>query len=169
LSYEITFRERKTITGKRYLLTANPEILKINTFINLDFSFREKVTLIEKNPLITEYPMRVTAPIYYMGMDEIVAEKIRAILTREKGRDLYDLWFLLLNGGVINKDLVKEKLEYYGDKNLSIDKLPQKINDFSVKMYCDDLRPFVTYKKRELLERDFEDIKEFLNSGRLNL
>jgi len=169
LSYEITFKERKTITGKRYLLTASPEILKGDTFINLDFSFREKVTQIEKNPLITEYPMTVTAPIYYMGKDEIIAEKIRAILTRKKGRDLYDLWFLLLNRGEINKDLVEEKLEYYGDKNISISDLVQKINDFSVKMYCDDLRPFVTYQKRELLERDFADMKEFLTSGRLNL
>ena len=39
LSNEITFKERKTITGRRYLLTATPEILKSSAFINLDFSF----------------------------------------------------------------------------------------------------------------------------------
>ncbi|MDA1079233.1 MAG: nucleotidyl transferase AbiEii/AbiGii toxin family protein, partial [bacterium] len=69
LSSEISFKERKTITGKRYLLTAAPEILKENTFISLDFSFREQVTLIEKNPLVTDYPITVTSPIYYMGRD----------------------------------------------------------------------------------------------------
>lgn len=169
LSYEISFKERKTITGRRYLLTARPEILQNSTFINLDFSFREKVTQIEKSPLITEYPMTVTAPIYYMGKDEIIAEKIRAILTREKGRDLYDLWFLLLDKGTINKDLVREKLAYYGDKNLSLDDLHDRIKNFSYKHYSDDLRPFVSYKAREVLERDFTDLKEYLLSGGISL
>lgn len=161
-SYEIAFKERKTITGKRYLLTANPELINNSTFINLDFSFREKVAQVEKGPLVTDYPFTVTSPIYFMGHDEMIAEKIRAILTREKGRDIYDLRFLLLNKGSIDKDLLQSKFDYYGDKNLKLTDLLPRIQSFSSKVYCDDLRSFVSYKSRLTLERDFEDIKEYL-------
>jgi predicted nucleotidyltransferase component of viral defense system len=163
LSYEITFKERKTLTGKRYLLTANSDTIKNSTFINLDFSFRETVTYIEKSPLVTEYPISVSSPVYYMGKDEIISEKIRAILTREKGRDIYDLWFLLANRGSINPDLLSAKFKYYQDKNLTLKDLLPRIESFPSKLYCDDLRPFVSYRTRETLERNFTDIKEYLS------
>lgn len=162
LSYEISFKERKTLTGKRYLLTASSGIIKNNTFINLDFSFREAVTHIEKSPLVTEYPVAVSSPIYYMGKAEIIAEKIMAILTRQKGRDIYDLWFLLANQGSINVELLVSKFKYYQDKNLSLKDLLPRIESFPSKLYCEDLRPFVAYRTRETLERNFVDIKEYL-------
>jgi len=37
----IKFKERKTLTGKRFLLTAIPTVLPYKTFINLDFSFEK--------------------------------------------------------------------------------------------------------------------------------
>lgn len=163
LSYEISFKERKTITGRRYLLTASPAIVKNSTFINLDFSFRETVTHIEKYPLKTEYPMTVSSPVYYMGQKEIIAEKVRAILTRQKGRDIYDLWFLLTNKGLISQELLKAKFDYYPDQHLSLKDLLPRIHAFSLKLYCEDLKPFVSYRAREVLERDFTDIKEYLS------
>lgn len=162
LSYEITFKERKTITGKRYLLTANPEVIKSPTFINLDFSFRESVKMVEKSPLITPYPTVIASTIYYMGKDEIIAEKIRAILTRQKGRDIYDLHYLLNQGGVINKELLESKFAYYHDKNISLSGLEARINAFSIKIYSDDLKPFLTYRARTVLERDYEILKSSL-------
>ena len=164
LSYEISFKERKTLTGKRYLLTANSGIMKNSTYINLDFSFREAVTHIEKSPLVTEYPISVSSPIYFMGKAEIIAEKIRAILTRQKGRDIYDLWFLLANQGSIDYDLLGDKFKYYQDKNLSLKDLLPRIESFPSKLYCEDLRPFVSYRTRETLERNFTDIKEYLQN-----
>lgn len=163
LSYEISFKERKTITGKRYLLTASSDVIKNDTFINLDFSFRESVTYIEKSPLVTEYPISVSSPIYYMGKAEIIAEKIRAILTRKKGRDIYDLWFLLVNQGSINHDLLNDKFKFYQDKNPSLKDLLPRIESFPSKLYCDDLKPFVSYRTRLTLERNFADIKEYLS------
>ncbi len=46
-----------------------------------------------------------------MDMEEIFAEKVLALSQRNKGRDLYDVWFLLQAGIVFNKDLFKKKLE----------------------------------------------------------
>ncbi len=51
---------------------------------------------------------------YVMHLEEILAEKVRAIMTRAKARDVYDLWFLLEKGVEFDTSLVKKKLEFYG-------------------------------------------------------
>ncbi len=52
-----------------------------------------------------------TVPV--MSKEEIVAEKTRALLTRAKARDLYDLAFLLKKGASWDETLVNKKLTYY--------------------------------------------------------
>jgi len=54
--------------------------------------------------------------IYVMQEKEILAEKIRAILTRDKARDVYDLWFLLRRGVEFDLNLIEEKLKYYNEE-----------------------------------------------------
>lgn len=48
-----------------------------------------------------------------MDKDEILGEKVRAILTRDKVRDLYDMYRLIENGATFQKGLIDKKLEYY--------------------------------------------------------
>jgi len=49
-----------------------------------------------------------------MDLDEVGAEKVRAILTRHKARDIYDLNYLAVNKGVkFEEELVNDKLKYY--------------------------------------------------------
>ena len=48
-----------------------------------------------------------------MQENEIAAEKIRAIMTRNKARDLYDLWSIIVKGTEADKTNVSKKLEYY--------------------------------------------------------
>lgn len=45
---------------------------------------------------------------------EILAEKIRALVTRNQPRDLYDIYHLLEKSVRIDPGLVQEKLDYYG-------------------------------------------------------
>ncbi|MFO7793343.1 MAG: nucleotidyl transferase AbiEii/AbiGii toxin family protein, partial [Candidatus Nanohaloarchaea archaeon] len=45
--------------------------------------------------------------------EEILSEKIRAIRTRYKPRDLYDIYHLIQKGVTIDEELVNSKLEYY--------------------------------------------------------
>lgn len=45
---------------------------------------------------------------------EILAEKIRALMTRRQPRDLYDSYHLLSKGVGVDAALVREKLGYYG-------------------------------------------------------
>ncbi len=51
-----------------------------------------------------------------MSLDEMLAEKVRAILTREKPRDVYDAWFLIRRDAVFRKEMADAKLSYYGQK-----------------------------------------------------
>ncbi len=80
--------------------------------LKIEISRREKVLL---NPKLVEIvPVyRNVAPYITLVMDEkeILAEKIRTILTRNKARDIYDLWFLFRKGIKMDEDIVNKKLE----------------------------------------------------------
>lgn len=92
------------------LFTGDPR-----TYCKIVFDFRE-------NDVYTDPLKKVIRPIYAdlnnyliiaLSEEEILAEKIRAILTRYKARDIYDLHELLLNGVDINFELVQKKLRTY--------------------------------------------------------
>ena len=161
----VKFQEKKSITGRRFLLTAPPTILSYKTFVNLDFSFREKVLEPQKSIIETDYPVLFTSFVYHLSKDEIFAEKIRAILTRAKGRDLYDLWFLLNQGAAIDNNLVKEKLKYYNLTGVKKDKILSQIESFSKDKFILDLRPFVPINEREKLGDMFDYIKNYLKEN----
>lgn len=159
----LEFKERKTITGKRFLLTALPKILPYKTFINLDFSFREKIFEPQKSTLkIEDYPLIFTSYIYHLSKEEMFAEKIRAIITRKKGRDLYDLWYLLTLGTNLKAELVKEKLKYYGIKKMDKNEILKRIDSFSEKEFIIDLRPFVPLVERRKLGEFYQYLKDYL-------
>jgi len=71
-------------------------------FIPLNISKKEQVLLEPKResimPLYREIP---TFEVFAMPEEEILAEKVRAILTRQKPRDIYDLWFLLTRKNIV--------------------------------------------------------------------
>ncbi len=159
---EIRFEEKEAMAGKRFLLTASPSIFSYKIFINLDFSFREKVLDPQKSILDTVYPVLFSSFIYHFSKEEIFAEKIRTVLTRNKGRDIYDLWFLISQGVQIKEDLIKEKLKYYNLENIKKEEIIKKIDEFSEKMFIQDLRPFVPTNERENLSTFFRYLKDYL-------
>lgn len=159
---EFSFKERKTITGKRFLLTANHDVLPYATFINLDFSFREKVIQPSKSTIDTPYPVIFTSFIYHLSSEEICAEKIRALLTRKKGRDLFDLWFLTSQGVAINNVIVKEKLKYYQKTNYTNTELLNSIKKISEKEFETDMRPFIPIDDRNKLKERYKYIQSYL-------
>lgn len=50
-----------------------------------------------------------------MSREEILAEKVRACLTRARPRDLYDIWFLRSKGIALDRQMIEEKLGFYGE------------------------------------------------------
>lgn len=49
--------------------------------------------------------------VQVMDEDEILVEKIITMFTRSKGRDLYDVWYLLTSGITVSPKLFEKKLE----------------------------------------------------------
>jgi len=100
-----------------------------HTYIRLDISKRENVILPIKINTIT--PIYEDLPPYtvpVMDTAEIMAEKIRAILTRNNARDIYDLWFLIQKKISINISLINSKLKYY-NKEFSMDEFKKIIEE----------------------------------------
>ena len=162
---KITFKERQTIIGKKFLLTALPAILPYKVFVSLDFSFREKVLEPSKSIITTDYPILFTSYVYHLSKNEILSEKIRAILTRSKGRDIYDLWFLLNQGSSIKSKLAEKKLAYYHIKGINKTQIIKRVEQFSEKQFILDLRPFVPIHERQRLPKFFAYIKDYLREN----
>ncbi|MBN1373776.1 nucleotidyl transferase AbiEii/AbiGii toxin family protein [Candidatus Dojkabacteria bacterium] len=159
--YPFEFKERKTLAGKTYLLTASHPFFKNKIFVKLDFSLRENVLQPVKNILKTEYPIVFGGFVRSLSKDEIIAEKIRAILSRDKPRDLYDLWILQELGGKLDVTMINRKLEYYGEIfNIRI--LKKRLESFSKDYFIKDLRPFVPINERQKLGEMFDYIVAYL-------
>ncbi len=82
--------------------------------IELDLSFRESVLLKPKIETIGRFLKEIPAfNVVVMQEEEILAEKVRAIMTRTRARDVYDMAFLLDRNTMIDIKLIEAKLMYY--------------------------------------------------------
>lgn len=160
--YGFAFKIRKSVTGQKYLLTDSSSPIKGGVFISLDFSFREEVLRQSKSVVTTIYPVIFSSFVYHLAAEEILAEKIRAILTRQKGRDIYDLWFLLSQNTQLDANLVKEKLKYYQIDRFAPKDVLVRIELMSQEQFMIDLRPFVPINERDKLGDLFEFVVAFL-------
>jgi predicted nucleotidyltransferase component of viral defense system len=97
---------------------------KDTCYVRLDISRREK-------PLLKPIPVRLDEPhyglplVYIRGMalEEVLAEKLRAVYVRGDPRDVYDAWHLCARLGVpLDLGLLREKLAFYGVE-LNVEKL----------------------------------------------
>ncbi|MFH1785854.1 MAG: nucleotidyl transferase AbiEii/AbiGii toxin family protein [Candidatus Micrarchaeota archaeon] len=100
-------------------------------FVTMDFSKRER-TLMEVEPvmIISPYPDILPYNLNIMNKDEIAAEKVRAIMTRNSARDLFDLYFLLHQKARLNINLIEKKLLFYNKKFVLTD-FDKKIDGLS--------------------------------------
>lgn len=94
-------------------------------------------------------------PNYFLlalNEEEILAEKIRAILTRYKARDVYDLNDLLLNEVSIDFKLVNKKLNTYS-KTFEIEEFKEKLEE-KRSIYDEEM------KRLTPIYNDFDTCKE---------
>ena len=112
--------------GARLLYRDN---LKYPITIKLDFSLREKPLTKVSTIMETAFPISYYPVIMHLDYEEVFAEKIRAMLTRGKGRDLFDIYFLLSKEIKLNKKFIEEKLKFYG-LIYSTNKLVETIENF---------------------------------------
>lgn len=116
--------------------------------INLKYPVILAPELLSYNSLYPEIPV-----IHSLCMkpEEIFAEKMRAIIIRNRARDLYDLNFLLEKGIHSTTEIIEKKLEYY-NLHFDIDKVIKR------------LKLFEQYWKKELIGftsvlQDFNHVK----------
>jgi len=103
-----------TIKAKGPLFEGTPRSV---CSIKADMNLRSSIDLEpELKSFDSMYPNMPRFSLLCMPEKEILAEKVRAIMTRGKARDVYDLRFLLETGVEFDEGLVRKKLEYYGEK-----------------------------------------------------
>lgn len=113
-----------------------------SVFIKVDISKREKVVLKpEPKEINPEFNDILPFSVLLMDKREVLAEKIRAIITRQKARDVYDAYFLINAGTKIDLDLVNRKLSYYNIK-FSMDEFIKKVKE-KESIWTADLKPFL--------------------------
>ena len=77
-----------------------------------------------------------------LNLDEVGSEKVRAILTSEKGRDIFDLYYLIHNKEIkFNVELVNGKLAFYGI-SFDSEQFLQELGTRS-KLYSTEMKPLV--------------------------
>lgn len=83
------------------------------SFIRIEINKKSSVEKVDTQRYTPRFQNITAFELPVLTQDEILAEKIRAIRTREKSRDLYDIYHLLQKGVEIDVDLVNIKLDYY--------------------------------------------------------
>ncbi len=83
--------------------------------ITLEASRREEVVRPPDRHEVTP-PYRDVLPYFVLAMrlEEVLAEKVRTLMTRQRARDLYDVAQLAGRDLVLDTGLVERKLAYYG-------------------------------------------------------
>lgn len=85
-------------------------------FVSLNTSLRERAFGFKTEKIIPSYKEIPSFDVFVLSPEEILAEKMRTILSRNKPRDVYDLWFLLKRGAKIDLGLINKKLKLIGKK-----------------------------------------------------
>lgn len=141
-----------TIRAKGHLYNGDAKTLaSIGVDINLKSSVDLEPVLAKYSPLYTDMP---SFSLLIMREDEILAEKIRAIMSRTKARDVYDLWFLLKKGVKFDVDLAKKKLKYYSQE-WSFEEFRKHIN-LKESVWLSELKPLID------IVPDFKETKEYI-------
>lgn len=111
-------------------------------FIRVEISRREEVFVIPEAKFF-EYDYLDILPfsVTIMALEEMAAEKVRAIMTRDKARDLFDLLFLVKRGIKTDEDLLNRKLSYY-DLSFDYDSFLRSIES-KRDLWSSELKPIV--------------------------
>ena len=153
------FKQMQSLAGLRYRLKFETH-LAAPVFIRLDFSFREPVFEPKFKLLVSRYPLVATSLVATLSLDELMAEKTRAILGRSKLRDFYDFWLLSQLGARFRLDLVNQKLVLDKRRFKEVE-FRARLKQFSFEHFKKDLGPFLPLNQRQNLKGVYHTISQF--------
>jgi len=114
------------------------------TSIKVDLSLRGDIMMEHPTkPILHFYetfPNAFSVPA--MSLEEIMAEKVRAIIYTKHPRHLYDIQFLHQQGIQINPDMVRKKIKSVYNEDFDINKLKERLHE-KEKDWITDLRPLL--------------------------
>lgn len=114
------------------------------TSIKIDLSLRGDVLMEHPaKPILHFYetfPNAFSVPV--MTLEEIMAEKIRAIIYTKHPRHLYDIQYLHHQGVKINPDMVRTKIKSVCNDDFDINTLKERLPE-KAKDWVTDLRPLL--------------------------
>ena len=80
--------------GLRYQVNYLSQNFKYPLNIRLDFHQQKVVKDKSFSTLKTKFPIMIFPQVFHLAEDGILKEKINALSSRNKGRDIFDIWFL---------------------------------------------------------------------------
>jgi predicted nucleotidyltransferase component of viral defense system len=153
LSHEfssISVKPIDSLAGISRKIQVQTQLAPFPTTIKLDFSDRDQILDPEISTPKTDYPFSILTPIPHLSLKEILAEKVRSIMSRNKGRDLYDLYYLLARKVDFDPEFIQKKLDFYKE-TYSIDKLIKVISEWDRAELKNDLGPFLPADVRKII------------------
>jgi len=147
----LSYKELKTIKGYSGKIHFVSEVAPMPLTVKLDFSMREKTIEKYESTISTEFPIKTHSLVVTMTEAEILAEKIRTVFQREKGRDIYDIWFLLNKKTPLNSRLVNTKFKLI-NKKFSLDEVRKHILGFNKNVLEKDLFKFLPFDQRTIVK-----------------
>lgn len=110
---------------ERFRLKYETKELKYPLIIRLDFHQVRRIGATTVSPLSTKFPIVIFPLIPHLTAEELLKEKVKALLSRGKGRDFFDVWYLLEKGiplpQRINKSEVLKKIDSVSGARLEHD------------------------------------------------
>lgn len=123
--------------GIRFRVRLNLPDLRFPLIVRLDFTHISKIEA-EASVLKTDFPIIIFPLIYHATAENILREKFLALADRDKGRDLFDILYLLRRKTTFNPKHIDKKLL-------------NKIKSHSQTKLEQDLRPFLPESERRIL------------------
>lgn len=140
--------KRNSITTR---LWHKADIVDQTLNVHLEISTREKPLTRVSSPIETLFPISPYPIVTHLSVEEIMAEKIRALVKRAKGRDIFDLWFLMSKEVPLKWEMVEKKMKFYKE-SMESGKLLKKIINMDEKKIFHDLNKFLPKNYRPLIK-----------------
>lgn len=84
--------------GIRFRIIFKNDEFKYPFSVRLDFHRQKSILNTQISTLTTQFPIIIFPQIFHLTGEGILIEKFKALDSRNKGRDVFDIWFLLSKG-----------------------------------------------------------------------
>lgn len=149
----------KGVKGARYRIKYTSPDFKYPFVIRLDFSKESRLIQPETTALSTRFPIGQLPIISHLAKREMIAEKINALYERNKGRDFFDVWFILKSGELPDWNLIKKKSK----NNFEQKMLLKKIESFPHKKLSQDLAQFLPRTQKKIIPLIKNDLVRYFS------